>query len=248
MVRAGLLPVASCYCVTAWCSGTSGPLWQNFGPGRGQVPSNRFHTRTLPRWPPTVLPKSTRAEFGPLVASAVADDEKHHLHRLRSPVRRGQRRLDGPRPARGRVGDPGHHRTVDPEARGQVLASVIVWEIVVTNAGPSSVSRVTLEDERSDGLPCEGVEASSAAWRCTETAGTVWCVFTEPCRPGPRRPWSSPRLSVPTTRARSATRPRSARLTRAGPRNPTDQQRVVGHRRAGGRRPNLGRGSVRHRH
>lgn len=117
---------------------------------------------------------------------------------------------------------------VDPEARGQVVASVIVdpaevvdpdpddnvvedrsvlqpvydlevtktaldtfrrgergrWEIVVTNAGPSSVNRVTVEDAMPDGLAFEGVEASSEAWQCDEVRRTVRCVFAEPMPAG----------------------------------------------------------------
>ena len=117
---------------------------------------------------------------------------------------------------------------VDPEARGEVVTSIIVdpadavdpnpddnvvedravlrpvydleitksaldtfrrgergrWEIVVTNAGPSSVNRVTVEDDLAAGLSFEGVQASSEAWHCSETNGTVRCVFADPMPAG----------------------------------------------------------------
>ncbi len=117
---------------------------------------------------------------------------------------------------------------VDPEARGEVVAAVIVdpaevvdpdpddnvvedravlqpvfdlevtksamdtfrrgergrWEIVVTNAGPSAVTRVTVEDDLAAGLSYAGLQASSEAWECDEAQGTVRCVFTEAMAPG----------------------------------------------------------------
>lgn len=117
---------------------------------------------------------------------------------------------------------------VDPEARGEVVTSIIVdpadavdpnpddnvveqravlrpvydleitktaldefhrggrgtWKLVVTNSGPSSVNRVTVEDRMPPGLAFEGLEASSEAWACDEDGRTVRCVFAEPMPAG----------------------------------------------------------------
>lgn len=117
---------------------------------------------------------------------------------------------------------------VDPTARGEVVASIIVdpvapvdpapddnvvddravlqpvydlevtkealdtfrsgergrWEIVVTNTGPSSVTRVTVEDTLAPELGFEGIEASSEAWECDLVQRTVRCLFAEPMPAG----------------------------------------------------------------
>ena len=54
----------------------------------------------------------------------------------------------------------------------------------MTNTGPSSVTRVTVEDPLAPGLDFVGIEASSEAWQCDLVESTVRCLFAEPMPAG----------------------------------------------------------------